>query len=147
MKLSLVLSILLLFATNAWAETESDYLHCVYENQSPTKYEKTIEIQNKKAIETQLSLEKLRDDDFLIYPIVYTSLRRTFDFIYMSDGSSFGLRLNRKTLDVVSCYDSNCRFSPCKCEIVSKEKYNKIRENHSNKIKAHVKERTKKNKL
>ena len=24
-----------------------DYLHCVYENQSPTKYEKTIEIQKK----------------------------------------------------------------------------------------------------
>ena len=144
-KILLLLSLLL--ATNAWAETKADYLHCIYEKQTLFNYENLIKIQNYKALITHLNLEaspgiKLMDE------WEKKAVEHTYDFIYMGHNASHlksDYRLNRKTLVLhVKFKDWSL---PRQCEIISKEKYNEIKENHKEKIKAHEKERKKGNKI
>ena len=138
----------MLFASNAWAETKADYLHCVYENQTPDKYQHLIKIQNYEALITFLFLEvgvgrgPMKEQK-------YKAVEHTYDFIYMGweteDPRQNGNRLNRKTLVLhVKFKDWSL---PRQCEIISKEKYNEIKENHKDKIKAYVKKRLKGNKI
>jgi hypothetical protein len=149
-KLLLLLSLLL--ATNAWGETKADYLHCVYENQSPDNHEQLIKIQNYEALMTNLNLEVGLGRE-LMGEWEKKAVEHTYDFIYIgSDAEALKMhnyyRLNRKTLVLVWCPLADaCSLIPSQCEVVSKEKYNKIKENHKDKIKAFEKERTKKNKI
>ena len=147
-KILLLLSLLL--ATNAWAETKADYLHCVYEEQKPGFSDQLIKIQNYEALFTNLNLDVDMDEE----PMAEWKLKavvHTYDFIYIGweteDPRRNGNRLNRKTLALVWCNSKNECSNPRQCEVVSKEKYNEIKEKHKDKLKALEKERTKGNKI